>query len=555
MRGGKQIEGGALRTAWAGVGLAGLLAVLLAAGCSGRQEVDFILHNARVVTLDAAGTVAEAVAVKDGRVVEVGAERQILNRYRAKEMYDAQKAVVYPGWMDGHGHLVGYALGLREVDLVGTGSWGAVVERVVAGGAGGAGGWLVGRGWDQNDWGVAEFPDRADLDAAFPDRPVVLHRVDGHAVIANGAALAAAGISGASRWDGGEVVLRPDGSPSGVLVDAAAEALVARMPPPTREARRAAILEAEQRLRAVGLTCVVDAGLAWEDIRLMEEMHRSGELALRVVAMVTDGPENLAVAVRDGPLITDRLVARAVKFYMDGALGSRGAALLEPYADRPDWKGLMLQEEAAFQAKLAQVHAAGFQAATHAIGDAAMDRVLRAYEPYLGGGNDLRWRIEHAQVMGPDDVARMRALTVIPSVQPTHATSDAPWAGLRLGRNRLHRAYAYRDLQSAIGMLTLGTDFPVESIDPRLTFYAATARRNAQGEPKDGFQLEQALTPLDAMRGMTVWTALANFLENDLGTIEPGKWADFTVVDRDLLEVSAEEAREARVIRTFIAGK
>jgi hypothetical protein len=523
-------------------------------GCTPRQEVDFILHNARVVTLDEAGTVAEAIAVKDGRVVEVGAERQILNRYRAEEMYDAGRAVVYPGWMDGHAHLLGYALGLREVDLVGTGSWEEVVERVRAG-ATGSQGWLVGRGWDQNDWAVAAFPDRAQLDAAFPDRPVMLHRVDGHAVVANGAALAAAGITGASRFTGGEVQLRPDGTPSGTLIDAAAEALIAQMPPPDEATQREALREAEKRLRAVGLTAVVDAGLDWKDIRLIERMHADGELALRVVAMVKDSPENLAIAERDGPLITDRLVARAFKFYMDGALGSRGAALLEPYDDRPDWKGLMLQDEADFQAKLAQTHAAGFQAATHAIGDAAMDRVLRAYATQLGGSNDLRWRIEHAQVMGPSDVARMRELTVFPSVQPTHATSDAPWAGLRLGRNRLHRAYAYRDLQSVLGILTLGTDFPVESIDPRLTFYAATARRNAAGEPKDGFQLDQALSPRDALRGMTVGTALANFLEADLGSIEPGKWADFTVVDRDLLEVSPEEARDARILRTFIAGK
>ena len=287
---------------------------------------------------------------------------------------------------------------------------------------------------------MAEFPDRALLDRLFPDRPVVLHRVDGHAVVANGVALAAAGITGASRFEGGEVVLRPDGSPSGTLIDAAAEALLAQMPPPDEAAQRAALIEAEQRLRAVGLTAVVDAGLDWQEIRLIERMHQAGELSLRVVAMVADTPENLAIAMENGPLITDRLVARAFKFYMDGALGSRGAALLEPYADRPDWKGLMLQEEAIFQAKLAQIHSAGFQAATHAIGDAAMDRVLRAYATQLGGSNDLRWRIEHAQVMGPSDVARMRELTVFPSVQPTPATSDAPWAGLRLGRTRLHRA-------------------------------------------------------------------------------------------------------------------
>ncbi len=529
-----------------------VVVALLAAGCGFQSEtVDLVVHNARVVTLDPMGTVGQAVAVRDGRIVEVGAERAILNRYRAKEVVDAAQATVYPGWVDAHAHFLGYAKGLGEVNLVGTGSWEEVLERV----ASGSGEWLIGRGWDQNDWEQPDFPTRAELDARYPERPVVLQRIDGHALIANGAALDAAGITAASTFNGGEVVLDGAGVPTGVLIDAAADALLAVVPELDSLGKVAALLAAEKRLAAAGLTTVVDAGLAIEDILLMQALHESGDLRLRVVAMASDEPATWDWFAANEPMVTDRLVARSVKFYLDGALGSRGAALNAPYADRPDWKGLVLLDSAEFGARLERCAELGLQAATHAIGDRAMDLALNLYGEVLQGTNDRRWRIEHAQVLGRRNLEAMAAFNIIPSVQPTHATSDMYWAGERLGRNRLRRAYAYKSLLEANGLVALGTDFPVEDIDPRATFYAATARMDAEGRPVGGFQPEEGLTAEQALKGMTIWAAIANFQEESLGSIEPGKWADFTVVDRDVLKVTPDQARQVEVLGTLVAGE
>lgn len=522
------------------------------AGCGFQSEtVDLVVHNARVVTMDPMGTVGQAVAIRDGRVVEVGAERAILNRYRADEVVDAAQATIYPGWMDAHAHFLGYAQGLGEVNLVGTASWAEVLERL----ASGEGEWLIGRGWDQNDWEQPEFPTREELDARYPDRPVVLQRIDGHALVANGAALAAAGITGDAVFEGGEVVLDAAGRPTGVLIDAAAAAVLAVVPEPDSLMKVAALQAAEQRLAAVGLTTVVDAGLSVEDIRLMNAMHEAGDLRMRVVAMAADEPASWKWLSEEGPLVTERLVARSVKFYLDGALGSRGAALNAAYADRPGWKGLVLLDSAEFGARLERCAELGVQAATHAIGDRAMDLALHLYAEVLGGTNDRRWRIEHAQVLGRDNLEAMAAYNVLPSVQPTHATSDMYWAGERLGRNRVRRAYAYKSLLEANGMLALGTDFPVEDIDPRATWFAATARTDAAGYPVGGFQPEEGLTAEQALKGMTLWAAIANFQEADLGSIEAGKWADLTLVDRDLLQVTPVQGREAEVLGTLVAGE
>ena len=530
------------------------LLLLMACGFQS-EEVDLVIHNARIVTLDPAGTVGQAVAIHDGMVIEVGAERAILNKYRGKETFDAKQATLYPGWMDAHAHILAYALGLGEVNLMGTSSWDEVVQKVAQWSTENPDGWIVGRGWDQNDWENQDFPDRTNLDLLFPDRPVLLSRVDGHAVIANGAALRAAGMDADSKFSGGEIVLDAQGVPTGVLIDASAEAALDAVPEADSLVKVAALMAAEKRLTAVGLTTVVDAGLSVEDILLIEAMQQAGDFNLRVVAMASDEPATWEWFAEHEPIVTDRLIARSIKFYLDGALGSRGAALNDPYSDRPDWKGLLLQDSLEFIQRLKLCEELGLQAATHCIGDRAMDLALSSYGAVLGGTNDRRWRIEHAQVLGSRNLEAMRAFTVLPSVQPTHATSDMYWAGERLGRNRVRRAYAYRDLLEVNGVVALGTDFPVEGIDPRATFYAATARMDAEGYPAGGFQPEQGLTALQALKGMTLWAAIANFQEGQLGSIEVGKAADFTLVDRDLLEVSLEQGRDCLVLGTMIAGE
>ena len=533
--------------------------LLCATGCGFQGEpADLILHNGLILTLDAADTEAQAVAVRGGRVIEVGAERAILNKYGAAQTVDLKGAVLVPGLMDAHAHFVGYAESLGAADLVGTTSEQEVLERAAAHAALFPDGWVVGRGWDQNDWDVQAFPSRHDgLDALFPDRPVVLERVDGHAVWANGAALALAGLGPDTRIEGGELLVDGQGRLTGVLVDGAADSLQAWVPEPDSTVRAGYMKEAAQRLAAVGLTHITDAGLGPDDVAAIAALQESGEVPLRFSVMVADEPAALDHFLTHGPRIdtAGMLDVRAVKFYMDGALGSRGAALLEPYSDRPETQGLFLQDEAAYINKVTRTREAGFQVATHCIGDAAVRRVLGIYCDQLGGVNDLRWRIEHAQVVHREDVDAFAACTVIPSIQPTHATSDMYWAGQRLGRNRVRRAYIYKSLQAQLGWLPLGTDFPVEGISPLRTFYAAVVRKDVEGWPEGGFQNEESLDRLSALKGMTGWAALACFRENDLGQIAPGYRADFVVLDRNLLTAPEEDLLKTRVLQTWIGGE
>ncbi len=536
-----------------------LFAGLLATGCGFRSTpADLVLHNGRILTLDAASSEAQAVAVRQGRVVEVGAERAILNKYSAAREVDLKGAVVVPGLMDAHAHFVGYAKGLANADLVGTDSEAAVLARVQAHAERYPDGWILGRGWDQNDWAETGFPDRhTALDALFPDRPVLLERVDGHAIWVNQVALNLAGFTPETEVFGGELLRNGTRELTGVLLDKAADSLQAMVPEPDSTQLAALMAEAGRRLAAVGLTHITDAGLGPDEVAALEAVQASGEVSQRFSVMVSDRPEALDHFLPLGPRIdtAGKLDVRAVKFYMDGALGSRGAALLEPYADRPDSKGLFLQDEGEYRAKLERVKAAGFQVATHCIGDAAVRRVQHHYGELLGGVNDLRWRMEHAQVVHKADVQPFADFTIIPSVQPTHATSDMYWAGQRLGRNRVRRAYIYNRLKQQLGWIPLGTDFPVEGISPLRTFYAAVVRKDVEGYPEGGFQSEEALAREDALRGMTGWAALACFRENDLGQIAPGYRADFTVLDRNPLKVPEEALLETRVLQTWIGGE
>lgn len=534
------------------------MACVILSGCGFRgSHADVVLHNGVVLTLDAASSKAQAVAVRNGRVLEVGPERAILNKYHADLQVDLMGAVVVPGLMDAHAHFVGFADGLGAADLVGTASVDEVLDNVLAHAAMFPDGWVVGRGWDQNDWEVTDFPDRANrLDALFPDRPVLLERVDGHAVWCNAVALERAGLKPGMHIEGGEALVAEDGRLTGVLIDAAADSLQSWVPEPDSLVRAGYFKEAARRLAAVGLTHITDAGLEPQDVEDIAALQASGELPLRFSVMVADRPEALDHFLPAGPVIdtAGMLDVRAVKFYMDGSLGSRGASLLEPYSDRAETSGLFLQDEADYIEKVKRTQAAGFQVATHCIGDAAVRRVLGVYGSLLGGVNDLRWRIEHAQVVHKDDLSAFGAYTIIPSIQPTHATSDMYWAGQRLGRNRVRRAYIYKSLQSQLGWLPLGTDFPVEGIAPLRTFYAAVVRKDVEGYPEGGFQPDEALDRMSALKGMTSWAALACFREHDLGQISAGYRADFTVLDRNPLTVPASGLLETRVLQTWIGG-
>ncbi len=523
------------------------------------EEVDLIVHNAEVYTCDANLPSAEAFAVKDGIIVEIGPERQILNRYRATTVYDARKQLVYPGFMDAHAHFLGYGLNKAQADLSELNSPEELVERLMQHrSAYPDAAWLLGRGWDQNRFDPPVYPTRDLLDAAFPEIPVYLVRVDGHAAVVNSKALELAGLGQGLPEPilGGEFMTDGDRL-TGVLIDNAMDAVRTAIPPASIQEKERALREAERDCFAYGLTTIGDAGLSSGEIWLIDSLQQNGQLRMQLYAMVSAQPAYLEEWLERGPYLSERLNVRAFKFYADGALGSRGACLLEPYTDRMDTRhrGFLLSELSEMHEWAVQLHNAGFQMNTHCIGDSANRAVLQLYAKVLEGPNDRRWRIEHAQVVHKDDLPLFGANTVIPSVQPVHATSDMYWAELRLGRNRIRRAYAYKELLEQNGLLALGTDFPVEGIQPLATFYAATVRKDAKGWPEGGFQTENAITREQALLGMTLWAALAQFEEERKGSISVGKQADFVVLDRNLLTCNDDDILGATVQSTWVLGE
>ncbi|MBX5438271.1 MAG: amidohydrolase [Thermoflavifilum sp.] len=522
--------------------------------CHNRHSpADLIVYHGTIYTVDDDFHVVQAMAVKSGKIVAVGTDQQILDAYDAPEKIDLQGHVVYPGFIDAHAHFYNYALSLLSVDLTGTRSWDEAVERVKVFAAAHPQGWIVGRGWDQNQWPGQEFPDRTRLDELFPDRPVLLTRVDGHAAIANQAALQLAGIKPGQTIQGGLFMVR-NGRLTGILIDNAVEEVARMIPPLDRASKIKALQEAEQRCFAVGLTTVADCGLPKQTIDFLDSLQKAGLLHMRIYAMAADEKENYAYYLKHGPYQTDYMHVCAFKLYADGALGSRGACLLQPYSDQPGWYGFLLKDRAYFDSIAHLLIHSPFQMCTHAIGDSANRVMLQIYASVLTPGNDRRWRIEHAQVVHPDDINLFGKYAIVPSVQPTHATSDMYWAGERLGRQRLRYAYAFRDLCQQNGWIPLGTDFPVEDIDPRKTFYAAVSRQDSHGFPPGGFQPENALSREQALRGMTIWAARAQFEENQKGSLEPGKWADFVVMEKDLMHIPVKEILQDPVLATYSAG-
>lgn len=535
--------------------LTGLITFVMS-GCAHKFEhADLVVHNARIHSLDPMGTVHQAMAVKDGKIIEMGPDREILNKYRYDNEYDAGAKVVYPGFIDAHCHFYGYGLSLQQVDLVGTTSFDDVLQKVAEHHEKVPSEWITGRGWDQNDWEVKEFPDRAQLDELFPDNPVLIRRVDGHAALANTEALHRAGIIEGGPIPGGLIEVN-DGRLTGILVDNAVDSVMNIIPPPTREEQIMALKYAQRNCFSVGLTTVDDAGLDKDVIYLIDSLHKTGELEMRIYAMASDNPENLAYWPDHGHLKTDRLNVRSFKFYGDGALGSRGACLIHPYSDHAGHYGTMLKDSAYYADWSKVMFEAGFQMNTHCIGDSANRFILDLYGRATADATDLRWRIEHAQVVHPDDFGKFKEFSIVPSVQPTHCTSDMPWAEDRVGSERIKGAYAYKQLMEQNQWIPLGTDFPVEDIDPLKTFYAAVFREMGEkGADIGGFLPDNALTREQALNGITLWAALSNFEETEKGTLEVGKLADFVVLDTDLLTAPKEAIANAKVVATYVNGK
>ena len=525
-----------------------------------------VLTAATIRTMDPARPVAGAMAFDDaGAILAVGEAGALHARWPDATRLDLGSATVIPGLIDAHGHVAGLGLSRMRVELEGTRDKAEVLARLRAfADSLQPGDWLLGRGWDQNDWPEQVFPTAADLDAAFPDRPVWLERIDGHAGWANSAALRATGQdldAGGTRGDwhpaGGRIVRDAQGRATGVLVDGAMALVDGVLPAMDVASAERALSSGMQEAVRHGLTGVHDAGVSLLQMQAYRNLADRGEMPLRIHAMADGDSEALAWLCREGAYrhAGGRLQMRAVKLYVDGALGSRGAALLEDYSDDPGNRGLVLMSPDQLGEAVAKARDCGIQVATHAIGDRGNRLVLDAYEAALAGHPGLRWRIEHAQVLAPEDLPRLAGLGVIASMQPTHATSDMPWARERLGPDRIHGAYAWRSLRDSGARLALGSDFPVESIDPRLGLYAAATRTDAAGEPIGGWLPGEVLTPFEALRGFTRDAAWAGFAEAETGTLAEGLRADFVVVAEDPLAIPATGLDDLTVLSTWVDGR
>ncbi len=527
---------------------------LLLLSCNAKKKADLLVYNATIYTVDSSFSTAEAMVIADGKILAVGKTADMEKEYDAKEKLDAGGKFIYPGFIDAHAHFVGYGLSLQTVNLMGTASWEEVIEKVKTFAAENPDGWITGRGWDQNDWTIKEFPTNQTLNELFPDRPVLLRRVDGHAAIANQKALDLAGVKAGDTLTGGDIEDN-EGTLTGLLIDKAVGLIQNKIPAATDDQLKKALQAAEKNCFAVGLTTIDDCGINSTVVEVIKKLQASGDLKMRLYAMLSDEKTNYDYAEKNGMIKTDRLNVRSFKVYGDGALGSRGACLLEPYSDKPGHLGFLLSNPSHFDSVANWISDKGWQMCTHAIGDSGNRTMLNIYAKYLKGKNDLRWRIEHAQVINENDFALFGANSIIPSVQPTHATSDMYWAGDRLGAERVKGAYAFKQLLQQNNWIPLGTDFPVEDISTFKTFYAATIRKDAKGWPDNGYQMENALSREEALRGMTIWAAKANFEEKEKGSLEKGKFADFIILDADIMKEAPEKLLGVKVMQTFLGGE
>lgn len=527
-----------------------LIVGLLLSSC--QSKVDLIVHNANVYTLGQNNLKASAFVVDDGKFVDVGGE-ELLEQYTAKKVLDLQELPVYPGFIDSHCHFLSLGLSLNKVDLVGTKSFEDVLDRVKRYATNKELNAITGRGWDQNDWKIKRLPNKEQLDLLFPDIPVALRRIDGHAMLVNQKALDLAGITLDTEVTGGQIV-KENGKLTGVLIDAPMQMVTNILPKPSVEDKIKSLQDAEEISFANGLTTVSVAGLDREDIFLIDSLHKTGALTIRVYAMISNSQDNVDYFLKEGPYKTDKLNVRSFKVYADGALGSRGAALKDSYSDLDNHTGAFITSKDSLEALAYKLAASPFQMNTHAIGDAANQVVLEAYNKALVFSDDPRWRVEHAQIIDTNDI-KLFNRKILPSVQPTHATSDMYWAEDRLGEDRLYGAYANKALLEQSGRIALGTDFPVEDVNPFKTFYAAVVRKDSEAFPEEGYLPENKLSEIEALKGMTIWGAYANFEDKEKGSIEAGKVADFIILDRDIINVNEKRILKTRVVATLVDGK
>lgn len=518
-----------------------------------KTQADLIVTNAKIYTVNKDFEVTQALAVKDGKILEVGTNSVILKSFTSPKIINATGKYIYPGFYDAHAHFHSYGLNLQRVDLRGTKSFDEVIAKIVAFQKEHNLDYIQGRGWDQNDWAIKEFPNKEQLDKLFPNTPVAITRIDGHALLANSKALQMAGITAKAKIEGGEIELK-NGQLTGILIDNPMELVYNSIPKPSKEIQIKALQDAEKVMFDYGLTTINEAGLERETIDLINELQEENKLDINIYAMVMASKENVDYYTQLGIYKTDKLNVRSFKFMGDGALGSRGACLHKEYSDKPKHFGALLSPIKDIRAIAQQIADSEFQMNTHAIGDSTNSVLLKIYKDVLAGKQDRRWKIEHAQIMQEQDFEYFK-LGIIPSVQPTHATSDMYWAQDRVGKERIKNSYAYKRILKSAGLIALGTDFPIEEVNPMYTFYAAVARKDLKNYPEGGFQPENALTREETLKGMTIWAAYSNFEENEKGSLEPGKWADFTIFDTDIMTMAIDKVPNVKPVNTFIKGK
>jgi predicted amidohydrolase YtcJ len=520
----------------------------------GKKNVSLIISNAKIYTADTAFSEATAMAINDGKIIAIGNNVDIQTKYSSSNNIDAKGNAIFPGFIDAHCHFTGYATDSWKCNLFGTTSFEEVVSKIKEYEKAAPLEWIYGRGWDQNDWSVKQYPSKEIFDSLFPNRPVFLKRVDGHAALLNQKALDLAGITINTKIEGGEVEVK-NGKLTGILIDNAMHFAEKKVPLINDTLAKRYFNNMQEKCFAAGLTGVHDCGVSEHTVELIKDAQKSNGLKMKIFALLSDDTTYYEKWIKNGPLKTERLHVGGFKFYADGALGSRGACLLHDYADKKGWKGFLLHTETHFK-KAAEMFAnSKLQMCTHAIGDSGNRIILKIYADVLKGKNDKRWRIEHAQVMDAADFHYFGEYNIIPSVQPTHATSDMYWAQDRVGATQIKTSYAYKQLLQTNNWMPLGTDFPVEDIDPLKTFFAAVLRQDSKGFPANGFQMENALTRKEAIYGMTIWAAKAAFEEKEKGSIEVGKAADFIMLDTDLMNCDKFKILGTKVLGTWVNGE
>ncbi|MBT3646592.1 MAG: amidohydrolase [Cryomorphaceae bacterium] len=526
-----------------------LLILITLTSCS--EKVDLIVYNAEIYTVSQ-DKKATAIAVKDGKFIFVG-DDSVMSKYSSSNVINAEGLPIYPGFIDSHAHFYNLGFLSDQVNLTETTSLEDVISRVDKFNNLNDKKFIIGRGWDQNDWINKSFPTNKLLNESFPDKPVVLRRIDGHAYLVNDYALKLAGIDESSDVEGGDFI-KSNGKLTGVLVDNAMRLIDDIIPDPTLGESIKALLSAEEIAFENGLTTISEAGISRSQIELIDSLQNAGVLKIKIYAMIENNPEDVDYFIDKGPVKTERLNVRSVKVYADGALGSRGASMINDYSDRKGYYGIIRTPIDSIKSLAFKLAGTKFQMNTHAIGDNANRFVLEAYGDALFNYRDPRWRIEHAQIVNEDDI-KLFNQKILPSVQPTHATSDMYWLYDRIGKKRATYAYAYQELLNRSQVIAFGTDFPVEDINPIMTYYSAVARKDKNGYPDNGFQMENSIGRADALSAMTIFGAYVNFEEEEKGSIEVGKSADFILLDNDIIKSLESRIPLTSVVATFVNGE